>query len=98
MTKQHHNTTPPQRPERFGEVVHFDIDYGSGTAIGGYHYALWFVDIFSKHIDKYPLKSLASNELLKALHIFRNCMGGRYPDKIIGDRDFKLIGVQVSAA
>ena len=35
MPKQRHNTTTLQRPERFGYVVHFDIVYGSGTAIGG---------------------------------------------------------------
>ena len=40
MTKQRRNTTPLQWPERFGDVVHFDIVYSSGTAIGGYIYTL----------------------------------------------------------
>ena len=61
-------------------------------------YALWFVDRCSKHINKYPLKSLASDELLKSLRLFCRQMGGCYPDKMIGDRDFKLIGGQVAAA
>ena len=43
------------------------------------------------------MKSLESDELLKALHIFRRDMGGRYPNKMIGDRNFKLIGGQVAA-
>ena len=98
ISKQFRNTTPLQRPERFGDVFHFDIVYGSRTAIGGYRYALWFVDRRSKHIEQYPLKSLAYDELLKYLHIFRRYMVGRYPDKIIGDRDFKIIGVQVAKA
>ena len=98
MPKQCRNKTPLQRPERFGDVLHFDILYGSGTAIGGYRYALWFVDRRSKHIEKYPLKSLASDELLKSLCLFRRDMGGRYPNKMIGDRDFKLIGGQVVAS
>ena len=92
MPKQRRNTTPLQRPERFGDVVYFDIVYGSVTDIGGYRYALWFADRQSKHIEQYPLYSLASDELIKALHLFRNDVGGRYPDKMIGDRDFKLIG------
>ena len=52
----------------------------------------------SKHIEQYPLKSLESDELLKALRILHRDMGGRYTDKMIGDRDFKLIGGQVAAA
>ena len=56
---------------------------GTCTAIGGYRYALWFVGRRSKHIKQYPLKYLASDELIKALRIFRRDMGGRYQDKMI---------------
>ena len=97
MPKNCRKTTPLQRPELFGDVFHFDIVYGSGTAIGGYRYSLWFVDRRSNNIEKYPLKYLASNELFKVLLLFRRYMDGRYPDKIIGDHDFKLIGGQVAA-
>ena len=69
MPKKHRNITPLQRPDRFGDVVYCDIVYGSGTAIGGYRYTLWFVERRSKHIEQYPLKSLAYNELLKALRL-----------------------------
>ena len=58
MPKQRRNTTPLQQPERFGDVVHFDIVYGFGTAICGYRYTLWFADRRSKHIEQYPLKYL----------------------------------------
>ena len=97
MPKQSRITTPLQRPERFGDTVHFDIVYGSGTAIGGHRYALWFVDRRSKHIKEYPLKSLASDDILKALRLFRRDMGGHYTNNMIGDRSFKLIGGQVTA-
>ena len=50
IPKQCRNKTPLQRPEQFGDVVHFDIVYGSGSAIGGYRYSLWFVNRRSKHI------------------------------------------------
>ena len=70
----------------------------SGEAIGGYRYALWFLDRRSKHIEQYPLKYLPSDELIKYLLLFRRDMGGRYPNKMIVDRKFKLIGGQVAAA
>ena len=56
------------------------------------------MDIRSKHIKQCSLKSLASDEILKALRIFHRDMGGRYPDEMIEDRDFKLIGGQVAMA
>ena len=96
MPKQRRNTTLLQRPDLFGDVVQFDIVYGSRTAIGGYRYALWFVDRQSKHIYQYHLTYLASDELLKALRLFRRDMGGCYPDKMIVDRDFNLVGGQVA--
>ena len=98
MPEQRRNTTPLQRPDRFGDVVHIDIFYGSRVAIEGYRYTLWFVDILSKNIEQYPLNSLASNDLLKYLRLFRRDMGGRYPNKMMGDRNFKLIGDEFSAA
>ena len=56
MPKKLRNTITLQRPERFGDVFHFDIVYGYGTDIGGYRYSLWFVDRRSKYIDQYPIK------------------------------------------
>ena len=56
------------------------------------------MDRRSKHIEKYPLKYLASDDILKSLRLFRRDMGGGYTDKMIGYRDFKLIGGQVAAA
>ena len=59
---------------------------------------MWFMDRRSKHIKQYPFKSLASDNILKAICLFRRYMGGRYPNKMIGDRDSKLIGGQIDAA
>ena len=56
------------------------------------------MDRRSKHIDQYTLKSLSYDELLKDLRLFRSDMGGRYLDKMIGDRNFKIIGGQFAAA
>ena len=82
MPKQCHNITPLQRTERFGDLVQFDIVYGYGKSIGGYRYALWFVNRRSKYIEQYPLNYLAYDELLKALRLFQRDMGGRYPDNM----------------
>ena len=49
MPKKRRNTKPVPRPAAFGDVFHFDIGYGAGTAIGGIRYALFFVD---RKIDK----------------------------------------------
>ena len=100
-TSRPNNTDPysdTNHIKSHGCFVHFDIVYGSGTANDGYRCNLWFVDRRSKHIEKYLLKSLASDELLKYLRLFQRDMGGRFPDKMIGERNFKLIGGQVSAA
>ena len=56
------------------------------------------MDRHSKHIEQYLLKSLASDEILKSLRLFQRDMGGRFPDKMIRERNFKLIGGQVSSA
>ena len=92
MPKKRRNTTPLQSPEQFGDIVYFGIVYGSGTSIGGYRYSLLLVDRRSKHIEQYSFKSLAYDDIFKALRLFYRDMGGRCPNKMIGDLDFKLIG------
>ena len=96
MQEKRHTTKLLQQPQIFGDVVHFGIVYGSGTYIVGERYALWFVDRRYKHTKKYPLNCLASYDLLKALRLLCRDMGGRYLDKMMGDRDFKVIGGQVA--
>mmetsp|Transcript_21148 Transcript_21148/g.26890 ORF Transcript_21148/g.26890 Transcript_21148/m.26890 type:complete len:438 (+) Transcript_21148:1038-2351(+) len=91
LPKSKRNTNPITKPEKFGDVVHFDIVYGLGTAIGGYRYALWLVDRATRYVFEYPLKTLQEDELLKAIQLFRRDCGGRLPSRMIADRDFKLI-------
>ena len=57
-----------------------------------------FVNRRSKHIKQYPLKYLASDDIIKSLRLFHRYMGGRYPNKMMGDRNFKLIGGKFAAA
>eukprot|EP00957_Ditylum_brightwellii_P016299 1225853-Ditylum_brightwellii.AAC.1 len=92
LPKSKRNTDPITKPEKFGDVVHFDIVYSSGTAIGGYRYALWLVDRATQYVFEYPLKTLQEDELLKAIRLFQQDCGGQLPSRMIADRDFKLIG------
>eukprot|EP00957_Ditylum_brightwellii_P197012 15009238-Ditylum_brightwellii.AAC.1 len=92
MQKSNQNTNPIAKPSTFGEVVHLDIVYRSGTAIGGYRYALWLVDRATQFVFQYPLKSLKEEELICAIHLFCRDCGGKLPARMIADQDFKLIG------
>eukprot|EP00957_Ditylum_brightwellii_P138396 10548694-Ditylum_brightwellii.AAC.1 len=44
LLQSNRNTSPIPCPKHFGNIFHYDIVYGAGTAIGGYHYTLWLVD------------------------------------------------------
>eukprot|EP00957_Ditylum_brightwellii_P107937 8233214-Ditylum_brightwellii.AAC.2 len=58
LPKANRNTNPLEKPASNYAVVHYDIIYGLGMAIGGYWCALWHVDHHSQYIHQYPLKSL----------------------------------------
>eukprot|EP00957_Ditylum_brightwellii_P007921 599857-Ditylum_brightwellii.AAC.1 len=92
MPKSNRNTNPIAKPSTFGEVFHFDIVYGSGTAIGGYRYALWLVDRAAQFVFQYRLKSLKEEELICTIGLFRRDCGGKLPARMIADCNFKLIG------
>ena len=55
------------------------------------------MDRRAKHIEKYTLEYLASDDLLKSLRLIYRDIGGQHPNKMIVDRYFKLIGGQVVA-
>eukprot|EP00957_Ditylum_brightwellii_P029789 2253212-Ditylum_brightwellii.AAC.1 len=44
LPKSDCNTSPIPCPKHFGDIFHYNIVYGAGTAIGGYRYTLWLVD------------------------------------------------------
>eukprot|EP00957_Ditylum_brightwellii_P004578 347976-Ditylum_brightwellii.AAC.1 len=75
LPKSNSNKSPVQKPQEFGEVFHYDIVHGAGTAIGGYRYVLWLVDRASRYIFEYPLKSLKETELLRAVKLFKRDLG-----------------------
>eukprot|EP00957_Ditylum_brightwellii_P140591 10710722-Ditylum_brightwellii.AAC.1 len=92
LPKSDRNTSPIPRPKHFGNIFHYNIVYGTGTAIGGYCYTLWLVDRKTRLILEYPLKSLQEEEILHAVKLFVRDIGGSLSRKMIADHDFKLIG------
>ena len=95
LPKSKRNTKPVQRPSEYGRIWHYDIVYGNGRALGGIHYALFFVDRKSRHKKILGLKNLKKSTLQQAMKKFIREVGF-YPDEIIADRDFKLIGDHIN--
>ena len=96
LPKCKHNThTIPQ--EGFGDVSHYDIMYGYGTAIAGIKYAILLVARGGRMILEYDLHSLTEDEIILALyHVVRD-IGGRKTHRMIADRDLKLVGGKIEA-
>ena len=91
LPKSKHNSTAVPRPSEYGLIWHYDIVYGNGRAIGGIQYALFFVDRKSRKKKIFGLKDLKKSTLQRAMKKFIREVGF-YPDELIADRDFKLIG------
>jgi hypothetical protein len=61
MKKSARNTNPVPRPDNFGDVMHMDIVFGPGVALGNIHYGLLFTDRYSRMTYLYPLQNLSSD-------------------------------------
>eukprot|EP00957_Ditylum_brightwellii_P003892 296243-Ditylum_brightwellii.AAC.1 len=96
VPKANKNTDPIKKPTQFGEVFHYDIVYGAGTAIGGYCYALWLINRHSHLIKEYPLRNMEKSELLATFKKFTRDNGGQVPWQMITNCDFKLIGGHIA--
>ena len=94
LPKSNRNTKPIPRPSKYGQIWHYDVVYGNGRAIGGIHYALFFVDRKSRYKMIFGLKDLKQDSITRAIKQFIRKVGF-YPDELIADRDFKIIGEHV---
>ena len=94
LAKNKKNSNPITKPPEYGQIWHYDILYGSGRAIGGIHYALFFVDSKSRQKKIIGLKNIQKDSLQRAMKTFIRQVRF-YPDEIIADRDFKLIGSHI---
>jgi len=93
INKPKRNTTPLNLPEQFGDLIHMDILFGSGTSIGGYRYALFLVDRATRQKFVYPMRSL-KNDLLSTIKTFCSDIH-RVPKAFKSDFDHKLMGKEV---
>ena len=94
LPKKRRNTSEVEKPHAYGKIFHYDIVYGNGRAIGGINYALLFVDRKSRRKFLFGLQDLESPSIQRALKKFIRKLG-HYPDEIIADRDFRIIGEHV---
>ena len=95
LPKRRRNKTTSAPPALFGDVFHYDIVYGANTAIGGYRYALFLVDVKTRHLFEYPLRDISGSSLKHAMSAFTKDIGGK-PRRMLADRDFRLIGGAVA--
>ena len=84
---------PLKKRRRFLDKVHMDIVFGDCVALGGYRYAIIFVDVATRYCWIYGLTSLTSSEIVSAFELLRSDAGG-VPRRFHSDFDKKLIGGQ----
>ena len=94
LPKSTRNMKHIPRPSEYGQIWHYDVVYGNGHAIGGIHYTLFFVDRKSRYKMIFGLKDLKQESITRAIKKFVRKVGF-YPEELIADRDFKLVGEHV---
>ena len=76
---------------KYLDIVHCDIAFGDGVAVGGIRYALVFADRATRYTWVFSLKSLHHSEILSAFKHFR-AEAGRLAVCFRCDCDEKLFG------
>ena len=64
LPKSNSNHSPVARPNKVGDVFHYDIGYGHGRAIGGIHYVLFLVYRKTRIKYVFGLKNLEHDTIL----------------------------------
>ena len=82
------------KPKKYGSSWTYDVVYGNDTTIGGIHYAILFVDQTSRYKIIIGMENLQKQSVRQAIKKFIRKIGF-YPDTLVADRDFKLIGKHV---
>ena len=76
LPKRNRNTAKSSVEDlEVGDVIHYDIGHGTGSAIGGIRYTLVLIDKKSSHLFEYGLKSVKENSILAAIKKFVNDLG-----------------------
>ena len=80
----------------FGDVFHYNIVYGASTVIDGHRYALFLVDVKTRHFFEYLLRDVTVPSLKHAVTTFTKDIGDK-SRRVLANRDFCLIGGEVVA-
>ncbi len=81
-------------PSKFLDVVHLDIAFGDCMLVGGFKYALIFVDRASRYNWCVGLKSLHHKDILVAL-LAVHAKAGHLAKQFCCDCDEKLLGSNI---
>ena len=95
LPKASTNSGAVPRSKQVGDVFHYDIDYGHGRAIGGIHNVLFLVDRKTRIKYVFGLKNLEHETILLQMKKFIRTIG-KYPQEMIADRNFCLIGPSIT--
>jgi hypothetical protein len=78
------------------DIVHVDIGFGDGVALGGTMYALVFADRATRYTWVFGLRSLSPQDIIAAFNQFRS-EAGRFAKCFRCDCDEKLFGTTIRA-
>ena len=81
-------------PSKYLDVVHIDIAFGDCMSVGGYKYALIFVDRATRYNWCFGLKSLHHDDIISAFLAFR-AEAGNLARQFRCDCDEKLFGSHI---
>ena len=70
VPKAKRGTSLDHNSYKFLNAVHMDIAFGDCVSVGGYRYALILVDRATRYNWAFGLKTLSSDCILSALHLF----------------------------
>ena len=79
------------KSRKYLDKVHLDIVFGDCLSIGGYRYALVFVDVATRYCWVYGMQALTSNEIISCFTSFQSDANAT-PKTFHTDFDKKLIG------
>ena len=95
LRKGNRNRKSKTKATGVGHTIHYDIGHGTGTSIGGVKYVLVLLDKSTKHLYEYGLRTVKEESILRAIKLFINELGV-IPERMVADRDFKLISGKVA--
>jgi hypothetical protein len=96
IPKSSHGKQINRTPAKYLDIAHLDIAFGDCLSVGGFKYALIFVDQGTHYNWCFGLKSLNSNDICAAFLAFR-AMAGSLAQQFWCNYDEKLFGSSIKS-